>query len=53
MQLVMSNLFGQNAPAIASSPSTKRCGPPTLRRCPGTTPGCRRWRRKWCRGNPC
>ena len=40
VQMVMSNWFGLNAPAIASNSraTTSRCGPRTPRRCRATTP---------------
>ncbi|XTK99850.1 hypothetical protein ACQKB4_16780 [Mycobacterium tuberculosis] len=49
VQLVMTNLFGQNAPLIAAEGvrgDVPRMWPP----CRGTTPGHRRLPRKWCRG---
>lgn len=54
VQLVMTNLFGQNAPLIAAAEGVyeemwARMWPP----CRGTTPGHRRLPRKWCRGRVC
>lgn len=54
VQLVMTNLFGQNAPLIAAAEGVyEEMWAADVAAMSGTTPGHRRLPRKWCRGRVC